>query len=224
MHQQQPLDSYPGSLLQPHFDEEATLVSAKPVVPLSVVHSRGRRRNLLMFGGAIALSVLVGAIGGTLIYSQRNKQNQPSALTEQKSAAALTPASGGVTPEEPLEPTAEAVTTTDSHSDQDQLTEIPEPQLETRTNRTNRAQLDKKSVELVTAKSSAHEQRQVKADRGAAQQQRIDTSREERRPRRVDEAQTQMERNDSSDLFRIREIFEGPRSQRRRGDRRAIPY
>ena len=59
---------------EPHFDEEATLLSARPVIPLHEVRAEGRFRRRLTFGVTIIVSILIGAVGATLIYKRGQKQ------------------------------------------------------------------------------------------------------------------------------------------------------
>jgi hypothetical protein len=56
---------------EPHFDEEATLLSARPVVPLHEVKAKARLSNRLSLGLVILSAILVGAISAVLIYRER---------------------------------------------------------------------------------------------------------------------------------------------------------
>lgn len=58
-------------LATPHFDEEATLVSARPVVPLEEIKAEERSGRRLAMGLTVVFSMLIGALGATLIYRQR---------------------------------------------------------------------------------------------------------------------------------------------------------
>lgn len=60
---------------EPHFDEEATLLSAQPVVPLEKIVAERRSSKSLIFGLAILFSLIVGAFGGALIYKQAQKES-----------------------------------------------------------------------------------------------------------------------------------------------------
>lgn len=66
-------------LSEPRFDEEATVLSARPVVPLYDVKTEARSGKRLVFGLAIVCAVLAGAFGGSLIYRQR-EQKQSAAV------------------------------------------------------------------------------------------------------------------------------------------------
>src|SRR5882724_7342546 len=67
-------------LAEPHFDEEATLLSARPVVPLCEVRETRSGRRLAL-GLAMAISVMAGALGATLIYKQSG-QKQATGIVE----------------------------------------------------------------------------------------------------------------------------------------------
>ncbi|MEP6570122.1 MAG: hypothetical protein ABJC10_10130 [Acidobacteriota bacterium] len=66
-------------LAEPHFDEQATLLSARPVVPLEQIKAEGRSRRRIAFGLAIAGSLVLGAIGGVLLFKQRLEES-PAAI------------------------------------------------------------------------------------------------------------------------------------------------
>src|SRR6266545_869582 len=78
-------------LSEPHFDEEATLLSARPVVPLSDIPVRGVQRRLV-YGFTIIVAVMAGAFAATLVYQQRS--HKPTATTIERSV----PTSGEAAP------------------------------------------------------------------------------------------------------------------------------
>ncbi len=47
-------------LTLPHFDDEATVQSARPVVPLHEVRRASRSKNKMLLGAALCLAALVG--------------------------------------------------------------------------------------------------------------------------------------------------------------------
>src|SRR5882672_6746089 len=67
-------------LAEPHFDEEATVLSARPVVPLNEIRdvneikAEGRSSRHLAFGLSILASLVIGALGATLVYKQRGQK------------------------------------------------------------------------------------------------------------------------------------------------------
>ena len=84
-----PASDEPLSL--PHFDEEATLQSARPVVPLHEVKAQGRSRRRWLLGGALALAATLGAVTASLIYSQGSQPEEASVIDTN---ADSTPAAG----------------------------------------------------------------------------------------------------------------------------------
>lgn len=68
-------------LSEPHFDEEATLLSARPVVPLGEVRPQARSGRPLGFWLAIVFALMTGIFGGSLIYKLRG-QKQATAVVE----------------------------------------------------------------------------------------------------------------------------------------------
>jgi hypothetical protein len=75
----------------PHFDEEATVLSARPVVPLQEVEAKNRSRNNLILGLILTLAVIAGALGAALVYQQRSKDRVVAGETD-----AVTPSATGV--------------------------------------------------------------------------------------------------------------------------------
>ncbi len=71
-------------LSKPHFDEEATLLSARPVVPLRDIPMRGVPRRLV-YGLTIIVAVMAGAFAATLFYKQPSQR--PTATTVERSGA-----------------------------------------------------------------------------------------------------------------------------------------
>ncbi|MDQ2937676.1 MAG: hypothetical protein M3R67_09215, partial [Acidobacteriota bacterium] len=59
-------------LAEPRFDEEATMLSARPVVPLETVAARSRRTRTLVVGLTFAGAVLVGMLVAGVYYSRFN--------------------------------------------------------------------------------------------------------------------------------------------------------
>jgi len=70
-------------LEEPHFDEEATVLSARPVVPLDEVRSVDRRHDRLRLAMVIGVALLVGAFASALIYKLAGN-NQGSTVVDEK--------------------------------------------------------------------------------------------------------------------------------------------
>ena len=182
-------------LTEPHFDEEATLLSARPVVPLQKIKSKERSRQRLVFGAAIVSALMVGALGATLIYKQRG-QEPPTAIV-----STAVPGAAGIAGDQAVSSPsiAEAVATAT----------LPEAGTGT---------VDEKAVPWVSRSPAAPV---VETKRKRSMRQQLDQG-ELRRAERIDlhgfrsrsEREAQREsgrkRKSSDDLLRIREIFEGP--------------
>jgi hypothetical protein len=55
---------------EPHFDDERTLLSAKPVVPLDKVQSESRMKALILTA-TITVAVVLGTLGARFVYYRR---------------------------------------------------------------------------------------------------------------------------------------------------------
>ena len=67
--------------LQPHFDDERTLQSARRVVPLEKIDAKQRRRRHWLLGGAFALAMMLGA-ASALLASYLKLRNVPTVASE----------------------------------------------------------------------------------------------------------------------------------------------
>ena len=69
---------------EPRFDDERTLLSARPVVPLEKIDSKVRHRKGWFLGGAFAVAMMLGAASALLAsyLKMRNVQNAPVAVTQ----------------------------------------------------------------------------------------------------------------------------------------------
>src|SRR6266542_4102361 len=79
-------------LSEPHFDEEATLLSARPVVPLRDIGLRLRIQRRLVYGLTIIVAIIAGAFGATLVYKQRSQMQttvERSVPVSEKAAAEI---------------------------------------------------------------------------------------------------------------------------------------
>lgn len=68
-----------ADLSLPHFDEDATLLSARPVVPLHEVKAETRSRRRVIFGLTILAAILLGAISATLLLMQSGNNAESAA-------------------------------------------------------------------------------------------------------------------------------------------------
>lgn len=181
-------------LAEPHFDDEATVLSARPVVPLDEVASlepRNPRRFATgwVFAATVVGAMLIGVIGGVAYYSITNRQqNQLSVGAEAIVAGVDGMASDSADSGDPfLHPPAVQPTTTTNPEPGVALTQAPAV---SRPVVSGSARPVARRVEVLTFPSNAEDR---KAARRLAKQQRKEMERDGR------------DRN----LTRIREIFEG---------------
>lgn len=183
---------------EPHFNDERTIRSARPVVPLEAVNNERRRRGL-MLGGAFIIACLLGATAAVALI----RLKQPSVISDA------------------TDTTAEVTTKEESE----------EQALKTTETETVEAPSDTSSVaeDSVAEAEPKKEKRRKKSPKHAASvgitistspssgngQARLVGQWEEKRQRRVSRERNPQRNHHTSDLFRIREIFEGPRRPRR---------
>ncbi len=94
---------------EPHFDE-ATLLTARPVVPLEVVEAKSRSLNRVLIGSAIVVALFIGVFAASFIYRSRGVTPKTSAAaTEDAPAQSELAVEGGVAAVESpeIEPVAE---------------------------------------------------------------------------------------------------------------------
>ena len=73
---------------QPHFDDERTLLSARPVVPLEKINTRVKHRKHWFLGGAFALAMMLGA-ASALLASYLKLRNAEQAISQVEVAMPL---------------------------------------------------------------------------------------------------------------------------------------
>jgi cytoskeletal protein RodZ len=185
-------------LAEPHFDEESTLLSARPVVPLRTIEAQARSTRTLLFGLAIAVALMAGALVATLIYKQRG-QNLTPTLVE-----AAVPISDSTSAQNPTSSEAAEVNAAPAEA----TTTITENQTDIATPKTQSSEAAKKPAPLIS-KSSASARRTTTADevRKARKELRRADAQLERSARHQARRETRARRVDG--VTRIREIFEG---------------
>lgn len=184
------------ALAEPHFDEEATVAAARPVVPLQQIATKARSKRLA-FGLSIVVALMVGALGATLIYKQR-AQDPATAIVD--TAVAGFGASGDGTnpasmPEAKEGAAGQAAGEAVREDNAFVADQKPKPQVAARIGPAKARTVQEKPV------SQADEKQMWRQERF-----------EERRLRNKEEREARREgrrRRKSDDLLRIREIFEG---------------
>jgi hypothetical protein len=189
-------------LAEPHFDDEATVLSARRVVPLSETSSHGlqtesRFARGWMFAATVVGALLLGVVASAAYYSYLNREpphpsvdmeNIASGVdgvsTEPASNDALTPANAPEVSNATIDANPEVIVKQAPAS-------LPQPAAPYNETRKPVAQ----RVDVLTFPSNRAERR---AARRQAKEQRKELERESR------------DRKSRNDLTRIREIFEGP--------------
>ncbi|MCM3874144.1 MAG: hypothetical protein ND895_25940 [Pyrinomonadaceae bacterium] len=195
------------ALSLPHFDEEATLLSARPVVPLNEAKVDTRSQRRVILGLTILVAILAGAIGATLMMpsaenSRRAVESEVTQPTLSSSGAA-----GGSTsvPDEARGPFATELLA------EPQMEEVPGSR-DSSIKRRQTAAISHSSIKPTISRSAL---KPVRTDDETAEDFNSD-ERELRRAERRDarrEARRQLRQRREQmgdDVLRIREIFEGP--------------
>lgn len=186
---------------EPHFDDERTILSAQPVVPLNAVANEQSRRRWMLVGAFVIASLLGSAVALALV---RFRQPVPVNTVATESEALEKPTEEPVA-QVPETEVSEPETLSDPSAGEPKL-DVSEP--------APRVAKPRRPVQA-TSRQSAPRQVTITvntnppSDEGQA---RLVDQWQERRQRRVNR---KPQNNHSSDLFRIREIFEGPRRNRR---------
>jgi hypothetical protein len=189
-------------LTLPHFDEEATLQSARPVVPLHEVRKASRVRQRWLLGSALFLAAVLGAVTASLIYNSRGQSIQDPTTAANEAVPAQSPdfvapageASGAtLNPDEAVALESGAITATKVEKTPADVRQPPPIK-----NTAHREQIDK----LVPQPQVEDRQREDLLMEQQWRRQRRE-ARHLRRQRRVEGRQPK------DDLTRIREIFEG---------------
>jgi hypothetical protein len=185
---------------EPHFIDERTVRSARPVVPLETVNKERRRRRL-MLGGAFIIACLLGSTAAVALIRLR----QPSVISDATDATTAEAANKEKSEEQALKTseteTVEVAYDTASSDAEDSVADA-EPKKEKRKKKSDK---HASGVRITISTSPA----------SANGQARLVGQWEEKRQRRVSRERDPQQNHHRSDLFRIREIFEGPRRTRR---------
>ena len=186
------------TLTEPHFDEEATVLSAQPVVPLRKIEAKERSGKRLALGLTVMFSLIVGALGGALIYKQRG-QKQSTAVLD-----AAIPGAEGIAVAEPAPEVAEPVSKAEPAPEQLAVITVPGAEKKSAAPRPQR-------VEPVKVEKRTRQEPVEMDDWEQRRAERIEAWRARRKQERQEMKEARRYRNRADDLLRIREIFEGSR-------------
>jgi hypothetical protein len=193
---------------QPHFDDEQTLLTAQPVVPLEKINAKVRHRRQWFLGGAFAVAMMLGAASALLAsyFKLRNVPNAPAEVSQEVD----TPAEPLIVAENPAPETETPVVEVQNQEDTEELTPaetLPEKPTSVKRPRT-----------VVTRNSDylpePPENRRMNEDQ---ELQRIrdavlyDEWQERRARRAIRRERRRTERYNHRDLSNLDEIFEGRR-------------
>lgn len=198
----------PDSASEPHFDDELTLLSARPVVPLEKINAKSRHRRQWFLGGAFAIAMMLGAASALLAsyLKMRNVQNVAA------SSEVATPVDVSVSPVAVTEnPPAEApVAAIEQTANAEELT--PEETAP------KKAPVTKRSVVIAATKpddnmSDQSDSRRMSEDDSLHQIRDavLFDEWQERRARRVLRRERRRAERNHRDLSNLDEIFEGRR-------------
>ena len=73
---------------QPHFDDERTVLSARPVVPLGMIEAKVKHRRRWFLGGAFAIAMFLGA-ASALVSAYFKLRNEPEAEIQSLSVSSV---------------------------------------------------------------------------------------------------------------------------------------
>jgi hypothetical protein len=168
---------------QPHFDDEQTVLTAQPVVPLEQIAARTNHKRRWVLGGAFAVAMLLGA-ASALVSAYFKFRNVPD--PEIQSLSVVQP-----------EPQTETVSL-DSEPTVEIVPERPTPRPR------ERVEVEKREPIVIQPRLSEDDDlRRIRDD--------VLMDRwEERRQRRVERRERRRAQHRVRDLSNIDEIFEGP--------------
>jgi hypothetical protein len=187
--------------IEPHFDDERTLLSARRVVPLEKIEAKARHRRQWFLGGAFAIAMMLGA-ASALVASYWKLRHAPQTATELSAEPDVAPA---------------PVAVADSTPTDTPVVENENANVEETTTPPVTPKREKHRVVTARANPEPVEERDT---RNVSEDQQLDPIRtavlydewQERRARRVQRRERRRaERYNHRDLSDLNEIFEGRR-------------
>ena len=189
----------------PNFDDERTLLSARPVVPLNEIETKVRRRRTWFLSGAFAVAMVLGA-ASALLASYLRLRTAPTAATSELSEPDVAPAPLAVVQNAPTPTPAESPVTEETEEPTDEaLLEEEAPKKEPVLKRRAVVKHTEEPVERGDPQMTEDERLQQIRDSVLYDQW------QERRARRVFRRQRRLDRYNHRDLSNLDEIFEGRR-------------
>jgi hypothetical protein len=192
---------------EPHFDDERTLLSAKPVVPLEKINAKARHRRQWLLGGAFAIAMMLGAASALLV-SYLKLRNVPQ--TETTELVQLDVAAAPVAVAESVPSETPVVESESSETSEEIASPVEAPKEPVAARRTVAPRHNTERVEQPDTPHMSEEEdlerirEAVLYDQWQERRARRATRRERRRA----------ERYNHRDLSNLDEIFEGRRRSR----------
>jgi len=192
----------------PDFDDERTLLSARPVVPLNEIDAKVRRKRHWVLGGAFAIAMMLGA-ASALVASYLRLRNVPTAAATSEVSAEqdVAPAPVAVV-ENSRSPVPTESPVTEEQAADEALLEEEGPKKEPAAKRRTVVKHTQPPVEQRDDPRISEDER-LQQIRDAV----LYDEWQERRARRVMRRERRLERYNHRDLSNLDEIFEGRRKR-----------
>lgn len=184
-------------LSEPHFDDEATLLSARRVVPFHKLTDKTNSKRNLVFAIALAAALMLGIVGG-VIYARLERTSASPAQTTEVAVQPLPQDDSGSSSEENGELAGAP--------EESQALAVAERNQKTVDKPRNSSNIAKKPVVLIPTPAKRP---QMEPDEWDDSWSERAIRRAERRAARRARREAARETQRSDDLFRIQEIFEG---------------
>jgi flagellar basal body-associated protein FliL len=218
----------PEPVSEPHFEAEWTLRSAQPVIPLDEVEHQAKRKQWLFLILALICATLVGALSASLFYSKQSnasladsRSQNPAAQVDNSRADEIKSESvaGQSSDDVDLKDDDQVVTDGTELGDGENSEEAETTVLKNSKTIRSANRVSAKRSESPTTFKVERDEVVVPKPTSVVMPDNDPQTGEERRPRRVkgeaprDQREVQRDQP-RDDLFRIRDIFEGPRRRR----------
>jgi len=186
----------PMELPSPHFEDEATIVSARPVVPIARARVTDRSRMLLWLAPILSAAAVFGAVGALSVnYFERGRPGSgasPSQVVQQPQAEQAPVLQPSIEANAGVEPVREAVE--NSTSPVGEMPALPKA--------------DAGSIARAKVAAAVVRLSQAPSEPSRLVRKRVIAVSQRRAPRRQNT--TRPARSNNRGAGRIREIFEGP--------------
>jgi hypothetical protein len=195
-----------SQLAEPHFDEEATLLSARAVVPLEKVSAKARLNRPWLFALALAGALFLGAAATAIYYSRlNNREVRPQANVDTSSSNVQSTQSdepAGVLNESQAIAGGSALDSGRADGSAKAEPEEATSPVSSTTSRNTKDEVARRPTHTPTTIAE-------RSNRKAEIREELRAARREARKRNRQLGQERRAAKNSDDLLRIREIFEG---------------